>query len=344
MLALFCGLGSIGQRHLRNLQKICGIDIEIIAHRVLNRKLQVTNNLKIQNGASHNVFDGIRIFEHLDDALALKPDICFICNPTSMHLETAIAVAESGCNLFIEKPLANRLDGIAHLEKLIREKNLVAFVGYQMRFHSLIQEAKKCIDESLIGNVIFAHFMNGEYLPDWHPYEDYRQSYAGQKELGGGVALTLSHEIDLIYHFFGMPTNVYATGGQKGLLKINVEDSVSSLMEYNKTSKPFSVFLHLDYLQKPRKRLFFILGEKGKIEVDLVSCNLVVYDNNGQKLIQKSNSTVSRNQLFIDELKLYLQYVNSNEPYFDSFDDSISVMKIVKLIHASLKSRTVISS
>ncbi|MEI2709772.1 MAG: hypothetical protein V9E96_12270 [Chitinophagaceae bacterium] len=38
----------------------------------------------------------------------------------------------------------------------------------------------------------------GEYLPAWHPWEDYRTSYAAQKENGGGAALTLSHDIDVV--------------------------------------------------------------------------------------------------------------------------------------------------
>ena len=67
MLALFCGLGSIGQRHLRNLQKICGNDIEIIAHRVLN-----------QPGSKPSHRMGLKVFDLPGVALRMFAVVSFV--------------------------------------------------------------------------------------------------------------------------------------------------------------------------------------------------------------------------------------------------------------------------
>ncbi|MBA7582435.1 hypothetical protein ES708_24363 [subsurface metagenome] len=65
----------------------------------------------------------------------------------------------------------------------------------------------------------------GEYLPFWHPYEDYRKSYAAKKELGGGVLRTLSHEIDLVQYWFGEYEKIFAKISKISDLDIEVDDS-----------------------------------------------------------------------------------------------------------------------
>ena len=68
----------------------------------------------------------------------------------------------------------------------------------------------------------------GEYLPYWHPKEDYKKSYASRKKLGGGVILTLIHEIDYLFWIFGKFKSVYSTGGNLTKLNTDVEDTVVS--------------------------------------------------------------------------------------------------------------------
>ena len=59
-----------------------------------------------------------------------------------------------------------------------------------MRFHPCILKMNSWVNEGKIGKVIHYRSKWGEYLPNWHPWENYKQSYAGKKEMGGGPALT----------------------------------------------------------------------------------------------------------------------------------------------------------
>ena len=76
-------------------------------------------------------------------------------------------------------------------------------IGCNMRFHSGIKLMRQLIDKKEIGRIISVYAENGSFMPDWHPWENYRISYASNMRLGGGVVLTQIHEIDYLYWLFG---------------------------------------------------------------------------------------------------------------------------------------------
>src|SRR5229473_3673854 len=121
---------------------------------------------------------GIEAVEHLEQAWDYRPDVVLITAPTSLHVPLALKAAEVGCHLFIEKPLSNHLEGVEQLLTAVRERNLVTLVGCNLRFHPGLMRIKKLLEERAIGRVIGARVEVGQYLPDWHPQEDYRQSYS----------------------------------------------------------------------------------------------------------------------------------------------------------------------
>ena len=118
MKILMIGLGSIGQRHLRNIKRVYGEEAQILAYRVRGLK---------RTFSEYN----IKSFDDLSEALLEKPDIAYITNITKSHIPCAIACAKAGCHLFLEKPISDSLDGIEELAKIAAEKKLKVFVGYQ---------------------------------------------------------------------------------------------------------------------------------------------------------------------------------------------------------------------
>ena len=310
MKALFVGLGSIGQRHLRNLRCIAGDSIDVIAFRsknhtpVLNEQQQVIENTDL---AQHYK---IREFNDLDQALADKPDIAFITNPSQHHINVAIKAAEAGCHLFIEKPLSTNTDRINELLDLIHHKKLTAMVAYQYRFHPGLPQVTQWLKNKKIGPLISATLVQGDFLPQWHPYEDYRDSYASRKELGGGVLLTQIHEFDNALNLFGLPRRVFALGGKLSRLEINVEDSASVLMECEYEGKILPVTLLTDFLQSPPVRNCTIVGESGRIFLDLIDGNASLTNRKTGKTEFHYYKDFERNQLFIDELKHFLDAVS----------------------------------
>jgi predicted dehydrogenase len=95
-----------------------------------------------------------------------------------------------------------------------------------------------------IGRPISARSHWGEYLPAWHPWEDYRDSYSARADLGGGVVLTLCHPFDYLRWFFSEIESLSAETARSDALGLNVEDFAEAILAFK--DGPYAS-VHLDY-------------------------------------------------------------------------------------------------
>jgi predicted dehydrogenase len=306
------GLGGVGQRHVRNLRSLLGDDADIIAYRVRGLPHLLTPELSIASSGDVETRYGIRSFSDLDEALAEKPDVAFIANPSSMHVEAATACARAGCDLFVEKPLSDSTAGLDALIELVEERSLVAMVGYQLRFHPGVVGLFELVRSGALGQLLSVRATVGEYLPNWHRYEDYREMYAARAALGGGVILSQIHEFDYLSWMFGPPSRLFALGGHWSDLQIDVEDTASILMQCTYSGRPLPVHLLQDYLQRPSSRSCEVVGDRGKAVLDLVELSLTSWDAEGTPTVRRF-ARFERNQLFLDEIAHFLHCVTTRE-------------------------------
>ena len=297
MKYLFIGLGSIGLRHLQNLRSLT--KEPVIAYRTkldskLDKKYDITSYL------------------NLDTAFKQKPDVAFITNPTSMHLNYALYCARRGCHLFIEKPIATSSFYLDTLFDITKEHSSICFVGYNYRFHSDLIHIKRMLDCGKLGTVFYAQVQLGYYLPKWHPSEDYTKSYAACADLGGGPVLTLSHVIDYIYWLFGDVDKVYCHKAKVSDLEISVNDVVSIILVMK---SGVVVEVHLDYLQPDFTHSIRIVGERGSLNADLTDIR-------------------QRDITFKKELKHFLNCVSGKEEPIMTHKDIKDVMRIIDDINS----------
>lgn len=342
MRILVAGLGGIGQRHVRNLRALLGPDAELSAFRVRRDSTTLTNTLGVETGTNVEEKYGLKIFNKLDDALDERPDAVLVCNPSSMHLEVAMRGAEAGCGLFIEKPLAHVAEGTDQLVDLVERENVVGLVGYQMRFHPCLQRLHALLEQQAVGRIVSVGIVVGEYLPGWHPYEDYRQMYASRADLGGGVVLSQIHELDYVYWLFGMPTRVFALGGHLTSLEIDVEDTASTLLECIVDGRAIPVHVHQDYIQRPPSRTCEVIGEDGKIVVDFREQTVTVLASDGSVTEATEFPQLERNQLFLDEMTHFLACLEGRESPLVSIRDGACSLRIALAIKESLESGCVV--
>ena len=292
MKFLICGVGSIGERHIRNLINL-GFD-DIILFRKRNNPLRTIKNI-------------FPTYSTLKECLDQKPDIAIICNPTHLHIETALQCAKANCNIFIEKPLSHNLERCDELTITLKKHNKIAMVGYMMRYHPCVLKMQKWINEGDIGKVVSVRSIWGEYLPDWHPWEDYRKTYAAVRNMGGGPALTLSHELDLAIWLFGKVNKVVGMSNYNSNLEIDTEHAIDILLSFK---NGITGNIHLDYLHKPAKRTTEVVGTEGRIEFDYYSNRVILYthnDINGE--VYSVDDKFDRNDLFISEIKEFIDSV-----------------------------------
>ena len=260
MKFLIAGLGSIGRRHFRNLLELGERDI------VLYRSNRST--------LSSDELTGFPVETNLETALAQRPDAVIISNPTALHFDVAIPAAEAGCAILLEKPIS---DDLAHLDDLraALQAHLPnrLLVGFQFRFHPTLQQAAVLLAEGAIGSPQAVRVQWGEYLPNWHPWEDYRQGYAARADLGGGVVLTLSHPFDYLRWLLGEVGALWSFAASSGL-ELPVEDNAEIGLRF--TSGAVGS-VHLDYLQQPPTHTLEIIGSAGTLRWDNADGGLSVF-------------------------------------------------------------------
>jgi predicted dehydrogenase len=312
MRILFAGLGSIGQRHVRNLRTLLGPELELLAYRVRGAQRILTDELEPEAEQGLAERYGIRAFPDLEAALSERPEAVFVTNPSSRHLEVALPAARAGCHLFIEKPLATAEAGVEELAAEVERRGLVALVGYPLRFHPCFERLRALLAQGRPGRILGGRVLLGEHLPSWHPYEDYRESYAARSELGGGVLFTQLHELDCLYACFGLPRLVFALGGRLSRLELEVEDTASVLLEFQAPLHRFPVHVHLDYLQRPPVRSLEVLGDDGRILWDYYGVTVDDVRVDGT-LDRFAAPGFRRNDMFLAEAAHFLACVRGRE-------------------------------
>jgi predicted dehydrogenase len=338
MKILVAGLGSIGQRHVRNLRYVLGNDVEILAYRAIGNNIVISEDMTAKSDVNLEQAYNIKSFTNYEEALEQNPAAVFITCPNNLHVPLALQAARSKCHLFIEKPLSNSMEGLEELAKLIEEGNLVTLVGYQMRFHPCLQLVRKLLEENKIGRVLSVRADFGEYLPGTHSYEDYRKGYVARKDLGGGALLCLSHEFDYLQWLFGMPGKLFALGGKLSRLEMDTEDVVDVLMECVTGTRRIPANIHLDYLQSPPSKKCVFIGEEGKIYCDYNSNLVELYTAESKRGESFRFDNFKRNDMFINEMKHFIACLRGDEKSSIDIYESMKGLRIALAAQRSLKS------
>jgi len=235
MKFLIAGLGSIGRRHFRNLLALGEKDI------VLLRSHRAT--------LTDDELAGFPVETDTQEALNKhKPDAVIVANPTAMHLDIAIPAAEAGCHILLEKPVSNSLERLNILQQAAQRSDSKILVGFQFRHHPMLNKARELIQAGALGKVLTVHSHWGEYLPQWHPWEDYRQSYAARADLGGGVVVTLTHPLDYLHFIIGDVESLWSFNGHISPLDVDVEDMAEIGLKFKNGAIGG---VHLNYVQRP---------------------------------------------------------------------------------------------
>jgi predicted dehydrogenase len=228
-----------------------------------------------------------------------RTDCALICNPTAMHLTTALTVPK--LPLFIEKPLSHNLTDAGK----IKNKTLL---GYCLRFNSSLRRFKQQVNTAKVKS---AKIVCKSWLPDWRPGQDYRQSYSAKKALGGGVLLDLSHEIDYALWFFGPVKKVAAKLQNAPELAIETEAIA---------------YLNLE----------FVSGVNAEIELSYASkkferyCEIVTQSGKTMRWDYQPN-----NEMYVSEMKHFAAVVAGQAEPLVTLADGIEVLKIVKTARIS---------
>ena len=294
MHVVVIGAGSIGKRHLANLDKLEVENLSVVDPQ-FERRREAKDAVKRANTTAIL-------------AMAIKgrkADAVIIAVPTHLHVPVAMEAAQLGVPLFIEKPVGHLKDDVLHLETLLRNMNNWAVVGYSLRFHQALGIIRGMLEQHTIGKILSVRAEVGQYLPDWHPAEDYRKWYMAKEAQGGGAILDLSHEIDYLRWLFGDIASVSGFVGRVSDLDIDTDD-LAELVCWFKSGVIGSI--HMDLIQRAYHRGCRIVGSEGTITWDYNEAAVKCYTAK-DKQWRSQNYTNDRNVQFMDEMRAFLSKV-----------------------------------
>ena len=300
--AAIIGCGSIGRRHLHNLRQL-GIS-EIVA-------------LRSREGANQEIDPALGVVEVNDwaDLINRKPDVAIISNPTSLHLDALSRLIPSVRGVFIEKPLAASLQGVCEILNHIKAHKVVSFVGHNLQFHPAVQAISELLNDQNFGAPLVFQGQVGQWIEDWHPGEDYRRAYFSRKDLGGGAALSLIHEVHLATQLFGPAGAVSCLLPQSDLLSLQV-DVIADLMINHSPGAVSQI--HLDLIQRPAHRCGVISFERGWISYDLVAPQVVAQlPGRNSPAIVWQQADYDPNWSYLAEMKSFLACVREGRIQHD---------------------------
>jgi predicted dehydrogenase len=231
--------------------------------------------------------------------------------------------------------VSHTIDGVERLADTVTAKGLVAMVGCQWRFHPCVRWLRGLLEAGTLGRLSHAEIDYAEYLPDWHPYEDYRASYAARAELGGGVVLTQIHDYDLAWWLFGAPRAVTAAGGHLSALEIDVEDTVDARLD----GGAVPVRIRQSIATRPPRRTIAVTGEHGSVAVDLLKGEVI---SDPGVAPAPAFADYRRNQMFVDEVRHFKTCLEGRAIPSVPLDEGIAVLRLALAVKDAIRTgRTV---
>lgn len=319
MRVLFIGLGSIGQRNLGSCLRVRP-HYRYAALRSRNGQASVVSLAEVEQ------------FESWGEVEAFSPELVWICNPTSMHLETLRRVLSWGDTrkpaIFMEKPLAHEFADVRAIQQEIRQAGIPFFYGCLLRQHPLVIRVKELLESGSLGRAVSYSINCGSYLPDWRPGRDYRQTYSAFRSKGGGVALDLIHEFDYASYWFGCISEMKGWRGRLGSLEIDSDDVCCAVARHVEGALGQ---VTLNYLRAEPRRDFEIILKDGLITGCLITGKLrwVARPRDLTVSTREEMFVLSRDALHDRQSSLVFETLENNIPGLWQIEEIASLMEQV---------------
>ena len=330
MKFLVVGLGSMGKRRIRNLQhlkagEIVGFDLRE------DRRKEAADKY------------GIETFADFDEAMATGPQAMVISTPPDMHMQFGIKAVSNNIHFFAEAGTST--EGIEEVIKVSKQNNVVAAPSCTLRYHPSIKKMKELIDAGAIGKILTYTYESGQYLPDWHPWEDYRTFYVSRRETGACREI-VPFELTWVNWIVGEVETVTGMKGKLSDLDCDIDDAYHLLMRYKNGAIGH---LLVDVLARAAVRNCRFIGSEGTLEW-VASEKKVRHYNAATKewtdflepkaIIEEGYSEMSAENMYIEEMEAFVNAANGKSPYPHSYEEDLRTLGILFAAEKSSDSLT----
>lgn len=318
MKYLIIGLGSMGKRRIRNLQALNVKDI-IGFDPVEKTRQEVEQKY------------GIKTFEKLETAIQENPDAYIISTPPDKHMKFCLLAAKNKKHFFVEASVLIEKE-FEETMSLAKENDIVAAPSCTFRFHEPIIKIKQIVDSKKFGKALGIHYHMGQYLPDWHPWQDISTFYVGKKETGAAREM-VCFELEWINWIFGNIKKISCFKGKYSSLKADIDDTYSLNIEYKKGT---IANILIDVVARFAYRQFKILFEDGVLEWDWIKETIRVYDATTKEWTEikeseghKEKGYLAKENMYIAEMKNFIEAIEGTTPWQYSLEEDLETLQLL---------------
>jgi predicted dehydrogenase len=328
MKFLVVGLGSMGKRRIRNLKYL------------QEREIIGFDPVEARRKEAEEKY-GVRTFEDFDQAMQSDPDALIISTPPDLHLKYALEAAKQNKHFFTEASVVD--DGMDELIALCGHKKIVAAPSCTMRFQSSIKKLKELVDSKVIGDILLFTHHSGQYLPDWHPWEDYRKFYVAKRATGAAREI-VSFELVWLTWVFGDIDTVSCFKGKLSSLEIDIDDAYQCILKFR--NRVLGSML-VDVISRIAERSCEIYGEKGNIRWEWGS-GVKVYtadDKKWREYVEKPGTKVAgydekiSEEMYIDEIETFVKATKGETKFPYTLEEDKRILGILKALEKSSESK-----
>jgi len=323
MRFLIVGLGSMGKRRIRNLRAL-GADEIVGFDTQAERRLEAEQKFEIM------------VAKSFEEAISQRPDAMIVSTPPDRHITYAMEAARRDISFFMEASVL--LDGIDKLISECKGRNLVAAPSSTMRFHPSVETMKRLVEENAVGKVLAFNYHSGQYLPDWHPWEDYRTYYVSKKETGGCREI-VPFELSWITWLLGPVKTLSCMMGKLSKLEADIDDIYQIILQFREG--PIGS-MQVDVISRIPYRLFKMISEEGVIIWDWNRKVVSVYSVSKKEwkdYPQEKGSAVPgyimEDDMYVKEMQHFIGAIEGKHEYMYSLEDD---RKILELLYAAERS------
>ena len=300
MRLLVVGLGSMGKRRIRNLQalgytQIAGFDLRVDRVNEAEKKY------------------GIKKFSSYDDAIdTFSPHAVLISTSPKFHMDYAIPCEKKRIPCFIEASVTDR-NRISELDRRISKSGVIMAPSCTMRFYPGPIKVKELITKGVLGEVLNLNYQTGQYLPDWHPWEDISEYYVSDTETGAAREI-VPFELTWLNDIFGTPETLACVKAKLSKIDAPIDDIYHCLLRYPKN---ILANLTVEVISRPiATRELRILGSRGEL--------VMSSDENCVRYATTDSPEWIRHSL--DSGTIETGYINPEEPYIKEIESFIEAV------------------
>jgi len=322
MKILVVGLGSMGKRRIRNLQylkqeKILGFDSREDRCKEASEKYQIVT------------------FQDITKALDEKPNAMIISTPPDLHMKYAKIALDNKIHFFTEASVVQ--DEMEEIIESLDKNDTVGLPSCTLRYHPIVNEIRKILNNNSIGKPLSFLYHSGQYLPDWHPWEDYRKFYVAKKETGACREI-VPFELVWLMDLFGKIKTVSARKAKVSNLEVDIDDIYNILLEFE---NGIESTMTVDVIARFPFRQIKILGENGVILADWSERNVKYFTKENGWIENKiddgkiENNYIHGEGPYIEEMKTFLESIQKKRAQPYTFKEDLRILKILELIEKS---------